>query len=670
MRVFIAFVLCAIAGHAQQFRPPAVPLVTHDPYFSIWSMNDRLTDGPTRHWTGTDHALNGIVRIDGKAFRFMGSAPREIPALPQVSLRLGPTRTTYLFEGGGIRLLATFITAAFPDDLDRLSRPASYLALDVISIDGRPHQVSTLVDASSRIAVNSNEQTVVASRYQLAELDALRAGSQEQPVLEKRGDNLRIDWGYLYLAAERAPHTQLVIARPDVRPVFAKDGLIPDSDDIESPVLPRDQLILLCAQDFGNVGTDPVSRRIILAYDDLFSLEYFHRRLRPWWRRNGQGAAGMLSAAHQDFSAVDAKSRQFDEELMKKLTAAGGGRFERIATLAFRQTVAAHKLAADLDGTPIFLSKENFSNGSIGTVDVTYPSAPFMLYFNPALLKAMLTPILDYASLPRWRWPYAPHDLGTYPIANGQTYGGGETSEDRQMPVEESGNMLILIGALAQKDGNANYALRYWPLLTKWAEYLKEKGMDPENQLCTDDFAGHLAHNTNLSLKAILALGAYGKLARMAGKTASANEYMGLARTMAGKWEQMAADGDHYRLAFDRPGTWSQKYNLVWDRLLDLNLFPASIAEKEVAFYLKTQKKYGLPLDNRETYTKLDWILWSATLTQKPEEWETLITPVYDFLNDTPDRVPMTDWYWTLDARRRGFTARSVVGGVFLKMLY
>ncbi len=293
-----------------------------------------------------------------------------------------------------------------------------------------------------------------------------------------------------------------------------------------------------------------------------------------------------------------------------------------------------------------------------------------MLYFNPVLLKAMLTPILDYASLPRWPWPYAPHDIGTYPVANGQTYGGGEKTEDFQMPVEESGNMLILMGALAQKDGNANYALEYWPVLTKWAEYLRDKGLDPENQLCTDDFAGHLAHNTNLSLKAILALGAYSKMARMAGKNDVADQYTKLAKEMAAKWEPMAADGDHYKLAFDRPGTWSQKYNLVWDRLLGLNLFPASIARKEVAYYLKTQKKYGIPLDNRETYTKLDWILWSATMAEKREDWDALVKPVYDFLNETPDRVPMTDWYWTLDGKRRGFTARSVVGGVFLKMLY
>ncbi len=316
-------------------------------------MGDRLTDGPTRHWTGTEHAINGVVRIDGKPYRFMGNAPRDVPALPQISLKLGPTRTMYLFEGAGVRLLVTFITAALPNDLDRLSRPATYLAIDAISIDGREHEVSTLVDASSRIAVNTNDQTVTGARYQLSKLDVLRVGTQEQPVLQKQGDNLRIDWGYLYLAAEQARHTQMFIGKPEVRAVFAKDGLIPDSDEMEPTALPREQLVLACAQDFGRVLGEPVSRRMILAYDDVYALEYFNRKLRPYWRRAGKGAARMLSEAHDDFAEVDARTRQFDAELVKKLTAAGGERYARIATLAFRQTLAAHKLAADVDGEPI-----------------------------------------------------------------------------------------------------------------------------------------------------------------------------------------------------------------------------------------------------------------------------------------------------------------------------
>jgi len=138
---------------------------------------------------------------------------------------------------------------------------------------------------------------------------------------------------------------------------------------------------------------------------------------------------------------------------------------------------------------------------------------------------------------------------------------------------------------------------------------------------------------------------------------------------MAGQWMAAAKDGDHYKLAFDKPGTWSQKYNLVWDKILGINLFPSSVATTEVAYYKTKMNRYGVPLDSRESYTKLDWTLWSAALTGKKEDIVAFSGPIYDFLNYSPSRVPMTDWYWTIDGTQRGFQARSAIGGVFIPVL-
>ncbi len=664
--VAACLVVSAEGQNLAPMRPPAVPLVAHDPYFSIWSMADRLTDAGTSHWTGKPNSLSAAVRIDGKTWRLMGR-DRQSPALEQTRLEVLPTRTVYEFAGGGVKVGLTFFTPALPEDLDILSRPLTYIEFSVTASDGKDHETSLYLDASSELVVNTPDQAVVAGRYRVDGGDVLRMGSREQPVLAKRGDDLRIDWGYLYLAADRSEGASgYTGARQRARGAFDTGGRVPDTDDLSERPAGN---VLAYSIDAGRVGSGPVTRYVMLAYDDLYSIEYFERKERPWWRRKGSDAAELLRSARRDHDALLARGKAFDEELMSDLRKAGGEQYARLAALAYRQTLAAHKLAADIDGTPMYFPKENFSNGCISTVDVIYPSAPFTLLFNPRLVEAQLEPVLRYAQLERWRWPFAPHDLGTYPQADGQVYGGGERTETNQMPVEESGNMLILLAALAREEGNARFADRYWPQVTKWAEYLRAKGLDPENQLSTDDFAGHLAHNANLSIKAILALGSYSLLAEMTGRRAEAADYRTTAQGFARKWVEMAADGDHYRLAFDKPGTWSQKYNLVWDKILDLNLFPPEVAQREMAFYLRHQNQFGLPLDNRKDYTKLDWILWTATLAERPEDFEAIVAPAYRFANESPSRVPLTDWFDTVTAKQQGFQARSVVGGLFIKML-
>lgn len=675
-----AAVLCLLALVAGQvcaqqlapLRPPAVPLITHDPYFSVWSMSDELAADRPKHWTGAPNGMVGLVRIDDKPYRFMGQSYSPLPPpMKQTAVEVLPTSTSYEFAADGVCLRLTFTSPLLPDDLDVLARPVTYLTFDVQAVDAHTHRVALYFDATAEFAVNTTYEKVGWSRPKVGDLRVMSFGSQTQPVLERAGDDLRIDWGYFYLALPPADWSADVIAWNRVtRGGFAATGALPDTDDLRQPRMARDELpVLACVSDLGAVGASAVSRYLMLAYDDQFSVEYFNRRLRPYWRRGGMDAGALLKVAARDYAELQRRCAAFDAELMNELRRAGGEEYARVAALAFRQTIAAHKLAADWDGTPLLFSKENFSNGSIGTVDVTYPSAPFFLLFNPQLLKAQLKPVLDYAASPRWRFPFAPHDLGTYPLANGQTYGGRETSETDQMPVEESGNMLLMIAALAQVEGHARFAASYWPVLTKWAAYLRAKGLDPENQLSTDDFAGHLAHNTNLSLKAILALGSYAMLCDMTGHKTEARDFRQTAQTMAARWAEMAADGEHYRLAFDKPGTWSQKYNLVWDRLLNLNLFPPQLARREINFYKTKLNRYGLPLDNRENYTKLDWLVWTATLAESDADFKSFVAPLYRFVNETPERVPLTDWYGTLDAKQRGFQARSVVGGVYIKLL-
>jgi hypothetical protein len=659
----------ALAGmvvpvQAETLRPPAVPLVTFDPYLSIWSEADHLTDKNTQHWTHRDHPLASLIRIDGKAYRLMGAEPADVPALAQVSLQVLPTRSIYDFEGAGVHVTLTFMTAALPHDLEVFARPLSYLTWDVRSVDGSSHDVSLYDSTSSQLVVNEPNEPVTWSRSKAGKLTALRAGTEAQPVLASGGDDHRINWGYVYAAAPTRQAKSAIGANEALLADFVQNGSLPTADDTQSPrPANQDTPVLAFVFNLGAVGANPVERQVIVAYDELYAIKYFGKNLRPFWRRNGMTAPELLQAASRDYAALRVRCETFDRELMADMTTVGGERYAQVCALAYRECAAACGLAADDNKQPLYFTKENTSNGDIATVDVFFPMDPIWIFLSPTLAKATLVPILSYAASSHWKFPNAPHDLGTYPNAHG-TDDGGEG-----MPVEESGNMLILCDAVAQAEGNADFVTPWWPQLTQWAKYLENYGLDPEEQLCTDDFMGHLAHNANLSIKAILGLAAYGNLCQMRGDTVNAARYAELAKVDAAHWVQVAAEGDHSRLAFDKPGTWSQKYNLVWDRILGLNVFPASVAQGEIAHYKTVMQPYGVPLDSRTHLTKTDWSIWSATLADNQADFETIISPAYDYINQTTTRDPIADSYETDNINSGGMHARPVVGGFFIKML-
>lgn len=575
----------------------------------------------------------------------------------QKSVDVQATQTHYVFQCGGVNLKLTFSAPLFMDDLKLLSRPVNYISYEAVSNDGKAHEVSIYFEASTAWALDKPLQKSKLEGFTDGDLFFLKTGSADQQILAKKGDDLRIDWGYFYLVGDKKNMIHAIGDSHGLRKGFIYGK---QKEMITKRESATDRLSL--TQSLGNVNK-AVAGKIMVGYDDIYSVQYFGKNLRPYWNStNDQTITGQFHKANKEYKSLIDRCDAFDKKLMADATQSGGKEYAELCAAAYRQAIAAHKLAEAPNGDLLFLSKENFSNGSIGTVDVTYPSSPLFLYYNPELAKGLMNFIYYYSESGKWNKPFPAHDIGTYPIGNGQTYGG-------DMPVEEGGNMLVLTAAVAAAEGNARYAEKHWNVLTTWTDYLVEKGLNPENQLCTDDFAGHFAHNTNLSIKAIMGVASYAYMADMLGKKDLAKAYYTKAKDMATEWEKLANDGDHYRLTFDKQDTWSQKYNLVWDKILKTNIFPNKIAEKEIKYYLTKQNKYGLPLDNRETYTKTDWIMWTATLADDQATFEQFIHPVYLFMNETSDRVPMSDWIFTDKPNQRGFQARSVVGGYFIKML-
>ena len=585
----------------------------------------------------------------------------------QTNVTVSATQTNYGFTAGPVKLTVNFLSPLLLEDLEVVARPVSYITFDVQSGDKKPHSVQVYFSESGTLATNTIGQEVAINTGQANGLAFESIGTVAQPLLGKKGDNIRIDWGYAYLAIPQETGNQLASGMAvGLKKSFLANGTLPKADK----TAPRAAIDLALAGmlDFGAV-TKLATKHLLLAYDDLYSVQYFGQNLRPWWNRDGKTTMPvLLQTAEKDYDRLRQKCTDFDARLRADARKAGGSQYADLCVLAYRQAIAAHKIVASPKGEILFFSKENFSNGSIGTVDITYPSAPLFLLYNNELTKGLLRFIFEYSESGKWKKDFPAHDVGTYPLANGQTYG-----ED--MPVEEAGNMMILTAAAVKRDGKPDFAKEHWPMLTKWVGFLKRDGFDPANQLCTDDFAGHLARNANLSAKAIMGIACYGQMARILGDQKTADEHLALARDLAKKWMQMDEqddrnDGPHYALTFSKtPGSWSQKYNIVWDKLLGLNVFPKEVVQKETDFYLTKQKLYGLPLDSRKTYTKSDWIIWTATMAKSDKDFQKFVAPIWKYANETPTRVPLSDWHETTNAKQVGFQARSVVGGYFIKML-
>ena len=806
--IFLAmFPIVGLYGQSQ--KAPAYPLITHDPYFSIWSFTDALNASPTKHWTGADYSLTGFLKVDGKIYRFLGSEsksydvivpaaedktysatytqqkpgddwtspsfndrswktgeapfgdnrrlaktkwdtddlwvrrefsltqipeediylklnhddnievylngepifntvgwvhkyiyipvksaqsllkkgnnllalhikntgggrhldfglvkvrhsvlPKAIENAVQKNVAVKATQTIYDFMCGPVNLQVTFSSPLIITDIDLMSRPVSYITFNANSSDVVPHSVEILFSASTDLAVNSTAQEVEAKKYSANGLSILRAGTLSQEVLAKKGDDLRIDWGYIHVAVPENNKThQFITTSAD-----AALSVLSKTDKF-SPLIDQKgkQLQLNTILQLGN--TKSSTAKVLMAYDDIWSIQYFGTNLRPWWNRdNNNTIEKELAEANADYGTTIKKCNATDLQIYTDAFNAGGAEYAKLCEIAYRQIIAAHKMVRSPQGDFLWLSKENFSNGSINTVDLTYPSAPIFLVYNPELQKGQMNGIFYYSESGKWKKPFAAHDLGTYPMANGQTYG-----ED--MPVEESGNMVILAAAIAKVEGNVNYAKKHWQTLTTWTDFLVKEGFDPANQLCTDDFAGHMARNANLSLKAIMGIESYAMLAKMLGQNDVYTKYHNIARDMVPRWMKLADDGDHYSLSFEKTGTWSQKYNVVWDKVLKFNIFPSSVFQKEVKYYLGKQNNFGLPLDSRKTYTKSDWIMWTACLTNNLNEFKAFVKPIFKFAMETPTRVPLSDWYETTDGRQVGFQARNVVGGFWMKVL-
>ena len=658
---------------------PAYPLWVIDPMFSVWSKTDALNGGDTVFWTGLEHRACGFVRYNGKTYCFLGRRDGAIP-LRQADVAISAFSTDYIFCGEEFTLKVRFVSPLLPNNLEVLSCPVCYTEYEVDPEGELPADFSVAISLDEEFCYNGERAWVVGGVLPLRGYEAAYFTRGRNLVLSDTSDCVASDWGDVYIAAEES----WLVSDAGIN-LYVSEG--------KTEYLRKDceRLYIL--------GVNRAAKGYFMtAFDDKVSIFYFGEWLKCYFFEGGRTIVDAMDFSKKEHDNILKACADFDAKLKEDCEKVGE-EYYTLACAALRQSVGAHKLVQNSKGELLFLSKENNSNGCIGTADVSYPSIPLFLLYNPELVNAMIRGIYDFAKMPVWNYDFAPHDLGTYPWCAGQVYGTAYR-EDKyccgmfstgasprtnqmlyirpaesnvydkncQMPVEECGNLLIMTAAAIVAGADKALAKKNFPLLKKWVKYLEKFGLRPDNQLCTDDFAGHLAGNVNLSVKALVGIESFAIVCRALGKAELAAEYEKRAREFTDKFKA-SVDDQIMPLAYGQQGTYSIKYNILFDKLFGFDLIGQNICERETDYYIAKNERYGVPLDTRETYTKADWILWAAALTDDKKKAEQIYLPVVRYLNESSTRVPFGDWYYAGRGDIVHFINRSVVGGIFAPLL-
>ncbi|OTA70540.1 glutaminase A [Hypoxylon sp. EC38] len=658
-------------------RPPAIPLAVKGPYLNSWlnvgsdgGNGGYLAGEWPRFWTQQITGWAGFIRVDGKAYNWLG-APPGADLVDQTDFSYTSTRSTFVMNvGGKVEMNITFLSPVTPSDLRRQSLVFSYLDVAVHSLDGANHDVQLYADVSAEWA-SGDLSAIVQWDYNSADGVAYHQFERQnqQPISET---NQLPNWGTWFWSTKDVDNLSWQSgADTDVRGAFINNGVLPNTKDTNFRAVQDSWPVFGFANDLGSVGSASVSTlySIGITQDGAINLLGEGSDLTTYpslWTSYFGSDVEAMTFFYNDYDEVSSLSTDLDNKVASDSLSAAGQNYLTLTSLSVRQTFGALQFTGT-DSDPLVFLKEISSNSDIQTVDVIFPAIPLILYTNPALLNYLLKPLFLNQENGHYPNTNAIHDLGTFPVAKGYPDG-----TDEPMPLEECGNMIIMVLAYAQRTGDNDYLSQHYPILKQWAGYLVDEALIPADQISTDDFAGSLANQTNLGLKGIIGLRAMSEISERTGNSDDASSYLDTATSYISQWQgfglNTAADPPHATLSYGDEDSHGLLYNLYANSLLNFGDFvPESVYNMQSDFYPTVALEYGVPLDTRHTYTKTDWMLWCAAIANTDTQ-DTIIRLVAGWIDSTPTNRALTDLYDAQTGDYPGglqFTARPVVGGHF-----
>ncbi|KAI1210106.1 DUF1793-domain-containing protein [Annulohypoxylon truncatum] len=710
----------AEASHVPKYsplRPPAIPLAVRSPYTSVWSStagHGTLNSQNPIFWYGQGLGWEGIVVVDGNSFEYMGTVINDFPELSYfnttvpLEVRFDSQFSNFTFLAGPVVVTASFFSPVIPKDICRSSIPLSYLTTTVQSNDGKPHHVQFYSDVNAQWIGLGNEFDII-KEFHTGPVNGNGTGnttdSPSSWILRPRFPSLFAEanqiprWGNMSFTTSSMGASNFTYqsgSATSVRFGFVNNRQLTNDAGSATRGFGNQEPVYAFAHDMGDVIETSV--RYTIGSIQSPSVRYLHKgglsNLAPWWEKCYGDMHETIRFHWNDFDTAAALGHEFEKKLradfdsnsaygyLEPGNATGlavpfiseAESYYAIVALSARQVMGAYVFAvpptstdsSDSSVEPLMFQKEISSNGNINTVDVLYPASPFFLYANPTLLKYIMQPLLELQEGDFYPNTYSTHDIGAhFPLATGHVEG-----TDEYMPVENSGNFILMAYAYYKFTGDARWLTQHYDLLSRFAQYLLDYSLVPAAQLSTDDFAGELANQTNLAVKGIVGLQAMSAIARVVGSS-DASLFSERAASYYEQWEDLAIDpsGRHTLLAYQWRSSWGLLYNIYFDKLLNMGLVKPHVYEMQSRWYASVSQVFGVPLDNRHHYTKSDWEIWTAA-TCGAGTRRLLVDAVAYWLNETSTNLPFADLYETVGQgdyplQIDHFSARPVVGGHF-----
>ncbi|THH14879.1 hypothetical protein EW146_g5515 [Bondarzewia mesenterica] len=705
---------------ATPFNPPSVPLAVRTPYLSAWlpqGAGTALYDAWPTFWTGSILGWAGYIRVDGTTYNFLGDPAVSGAAATkavQKSFSFTATQSVFVLTAGPVDLTATFLSPVEPNDLTQQSLPFSYLALSAASNDGGSHSVHVYTDISAEWVSGDNSLTANWTTTAAGDVLTHQVQLENQSVYGEVSDH--IQQGSAYYSTTSSPSTTYQTGQDVVvRAQFINSGALANTQDTNFRAISDNWPVFAFAHDLGTVSgpTDPVVFTVGHARDP--AVEYIvaggasQDRSIYFWSQF-PSVADVISSFIGDYADALSRAKEFDAQVDSDASKISAD-YSSIVALSVRQTFGATEITISKGSNGqwntsdvLVFMKEISSDGNVNTVDVIFPAWPAFLYANPALGKSLLLPLFEYQATGQYPNKYSVHDMGAhYPQALGHNDG-----KDEPMPLEESGNMLIMTLSYTQKSNDTSLITTYSGLLDQWTQFLIAEALIPADQISTDDFAGSLANQTNLAIKGIVGIRAMAEIASLLGDDAKSQNYsvrppslvlwllklllmrdIGWSPRSVYRGELCSAMADAcYVKRWETSNALAGAYRITSTptNFLDCTSSPSpsttpsppgtkqcpvrthpspSPAHRRLTSH--PAELFGVPLDTRHTYTKTDWQIFTAGMLASTSTTtrDLLISRVRAYAGVAlgSNTEPFGDWYETTDGAANGFRARPVVGG-------